>query len=202
MESKLKMPTLKKKVAEVKTEVKKLRKECLPYEEFLDKRLHKERLKELEKRKVEVSKITAKDKKVFEVAYKILCAQRVKPIKKIKSSKSLKSLKPREGINMCPMFCQKPNTVHEISKSVKTVTVKKGGRCKSAGKKVKPVIVIPPIKTKPWIPPAVGSKSSKIIKKPVVVIPPVKTKPWIPEPRAKPKFRPVIEMPPLTLRKS
>lgn len=200
MESKLKMPNLGTKA--VKGDVRKIRKECLPYEEFLENRLQKQRLLELEKRKIEVSKITAKDKKVFEVAYKILCAQRAKPIKKIKSSKSLKSFKPREGINMCPMFCQKPNTVHEISKSVKSGTVKKGGRCKTPAKKVKPMIVIPPFKTKPWVPPTLSSKSSKINPKPVVVIPPVKTKPWIPEPRAKPKFHPVIEMPPLTFRKS
>lgn len=200
-------------MADTKAKVEKkykYRENCIPHEEEVEGKLREKRLLELEKRRVEVSKITAKDKKVFEVAYKILCRQRPKPIKRIAVSKSLKSLKTlREGINMCPMFCQKPNTVHEITKSVKSGTKsrpqsKKGGRCKCPPKKMKPVVVIPPFKTKPWVPPVSGSKDSSPPKifKPVVVIPPLKTKPWIPQSRAKPKFHPVIELPPLTLRKS
>ncbi|CAO1430984.1 unnamed protein product, partial [Diamesa serratosioi] len=179
---------------------------------YVETKLQKKRLLELEKRKVEVSKITAKDKKTFEEAHKILCGQRVEPIKIIKSSrslKSLKSLKAREGINICPMFCKKPSTANEVTKHGKSSTVKlntfklsrgrKGDRCKPLPKKVKPVIVIPPFKTKPWNPVKIAVMSNH---KAVVVIPPVKTKPWVPESRAKPKFHPVIEMPTLTLRKS
>lgn len=195
LESKLKM-------ADKRVEVKKIKKSC-PHDQYVEMKLQKQRLLELEKRKVEVSKITAKDKKTFEKAHKILCGQRVKPIKRVKSSKSLKSLKSREGINMCPMFCKKANTVHELRKHEKLNTannkIKKGTRCQTASKKEKPVIVIPPLKTKPWVPPKV---SVKVNQKAVIVIPPVKTKPWVPESRAKPKFHPVIEKPPLTFRKS
>lgn len=55
-----------------------------------------------------------------------------------------------------------------------------------------------PIKRKTWVPPAPPAKKLK----PVVVIPPFKTRPWVPPAvQSKPIVKPVIEYPPLKMRK-
>lgn len=63
------------------------------------------------------------------------------------------------------------------------------------------LVTIPPLKlrSKPWAPPSPPKRKPR----PVVVIPPFKTRPWDPcQSRAKPKVKVSIEYPPLTLRKT
>lgn len=66
-------------------------------------------------------------------------------------------------------------------------------------RKPKPVVIIPPFKTRPWAPTTTQQRKPK----PIIVIPPFKTRPWNPcLSKVKLLKRPVINYPPLKLRKS
>lgn len=173
---------------------------------YAEKLAERQRMKN--RKKVLVSRITEQDKKVFHEAYKKLKTQRVETdcpkrwlLKKLALSRSTRYLKIRKK------KCEADDSyVHcFIDYSKKTCPPKScpmKSNIKNSGKIVnsqKPQIILPPLKTKPWKPPGPPKKPVK----PIVIIPPFKTRPWVPCPvQAKPKIKPLIEYPPLKLRKT
>lgn len=178
-----------------------------------------------EKKEIVVSAITDADRQVYRNAYKKLMRERMKKqgkkliaLKKLASSRSIRSersvkveTKVDDDYVACPIDYKaaRLQSTHEKDKKVH-----RGKRSKTAPAETKsaaelavvPVkrpatvkIALPPIKTKPWVPPT-GVKKRK--PKPVVIIPPFKTRPWNPcITRVKPRVKPVVNYPELTLRK-
>lgn len=164
--------------------------------------------REKNKKTIVISKVTDKDRKVFKEAYNKLQKERAKSegpqrkaLKKlassrtVKRSKSEKSIpKPADNYVPCPIDYKK---ALERTKSQQSIKSKKPAESKTSTRRA--IVEIPPLKTKPWAPPAPPKRKPR----PVVVIPPFKTRPWNPcLSRAKPINKPTIEYPPLTLRKT
>lgn len=102
-------------------------------------------------------------------------------LKSSKSSKSVKSLFTKDG--KIDTTAEKSALI-PVKKPISSVVIQK-----------------PPLKTKPWVPPP---QVPQRVPKPVVKIPPFKTRPWKPfvVPQKKQRVKPVINYPPLKLRKT
>lgn len=176
---------------------------------YVRKLTDRQRLEEQARRKeaTSVSKITEKDKCVFKDAWKKLMKQRAAMerqrcsyLKKLTASRCVRSKK-----------CRKPVEKDECDPYVPCVIdYKREGTCKPALERLKPQrsmkkgkqkvqINYPPIKTRPWHPPGPPKRKQR----PVVVVPPFKRRPFVPcSAQTKPNAKPVIEYPPITLRKT
>lgn len=110
-----------------------------------------------------------------------------KKLKASKSVKSLKNCKPGDKQEKCELVPETATAAAAgvpVKKPISSIVIQK-----------------PPVKTKPWVPPP---QVPKKIPRPVVKIPPFKTRPWNPclIARPKPRVKPTINYPPLTLRKT
>lgn len=170
---------------------------------------HLTKVQRMKKKKVAVvSKITANDRAKLDEALKKLKKLRAKSegprqrtLNRLKSSRTLRTEKNRSPVTKSAddkfVKCKM-----DYKKDLKgnSDPTKKSQRPVKSKKALKPVIKLPPLKTKPWSPPGPPQR----IPKPVVCIPPFKTRPWNPcAVRAKPALKkPVIVYPPLKLRKT
>ena len=163
------------------------------------------------KKPVKVSSITDKDRYLFSQALRKLVGQRKKSnisfnrnLVRLKSARSLPRVKSQKKLpaddNYVPCHIDYKNP----NKNDEKVKIKKDKRSKSqsSGKfdrrNVK-VSTPPPMKTKPWAPPGPPKRKPR----PVVSMPFLARRAWNPcRSKVIPKFRPTIEYPPLTLRKT
>lgn len=190
---------------------------------YAQRLLERKRLNE--KKTVVVSHISETDRKVFQSAYKKLMSERAKKegaakhsLKRIKSSRSIRSEKSEswkpasdDDYVKCqthskelknvpkPALAASNSKKTEIAKPAPSKPLLAQESNKIVPKITKKVQIKPlPIKRKTWVPPAPPAKKLK----PVVVIPPFKTRPWVPPAvQSKPIVKPVIEYPPLKMRK-
>lgn len=190
---------------------------------YAQRLLERKRLNE--KKTVVVSYISETDRKVFQSAYKKLMSERAKKegaakrsLKRIKSSRSIRSEKSEswkpasdDDYVKCqthskelknvpkPALAASNSKKTEIAKPAPSKPLLAQESNKIVPKITKKVQIKPlPIKRKTWVPPAPPAKKLK----PVVVIPPFKTRPWVPPAvQSKPIVKPVIEYPPLKMRK-
>lgn len=194
---------------------------AIPFSLFIIRKTKLER--ENNKKIVKVSNPGAKDREIFKRALmKLKCHKQSKMASQVELLKNLAKArgqgdenngrksrqKSREGEKRCTMACTL--VVREKSRSRSRSEGKKKGDEYSDDQKLKskskfrPYIRLPPIKTKPWIPPTCPAEARlggmKKKPKPIVVIPPFKTCKWVPQPQIKPKKKVQIQYPPLTKR--
>lgn len=163
---------------------------------------------------VVVSAITEKDRKIFHEAFRKLKRERARQhrplrltLKRLASSRSIGRVKSERKIkseNFCTIDYKQAAKPKSVPAKPKSAPVKKQ-KSKLAIEPKKPkkyVLKVFPIKRKEGEASTEKQAIPATKPKPLVVYPPVKTRPWFPcASRVKPINKPVIEYPPLTLKK-
>lgn len=191
----------------------------IPFSLYASRKLQEER--EQKKKLVNVSRVTAKDKEIFQEALKKLkCERQSKSASQMEYLKNLTLVREaeksqsrnsrtntREGdrkIPICRLTCSMVEKVSERSKPKEEVPLTEDEKKAALRLRLHPKIRIPPLSTKPWVPPSCPAEArlggKQIKPRPVIVIPPFKTCKWVPRLRKKPKKKVKIDYPPLTMR--
>lgn len=200
----------------------------IPFCIFVMRKLEKKRRLELKKKTARVSEVTPKDENVYREALKKLRREkarsnslRMKYLKGLINSRGSRKISRRiekgDGdTHYCPIKCPLSRTDlrnKNKSRSRSGSRSKRDQRKEAVGKKAekitKPIIKLPPLKTKKWTSPIEKSKldearsttkTNKISRHPVIIIPPFKTRKWVPKTKPKPKKKIVIEYPPINTK--
>lgn len=189
----------------------------IPFSLYATRKVQEER--EQKKKIISVSRVTAKDKEIFQEALnKLKCQRQSKSATQIEYLKNLVMVRETErsqsrssrvrtvdrSIPPCRLTCSLVAKIPEYSKTKEEKPLTEEEKRAALRLKLHPIIKIPPFCTKKWVPPASPAEARlggvKLKPKPVIVIPPFKTCKWVPRQKKKPRKIVKIEYPPLTMR--